>query len=81
MLERFTEAVFSYSFAILDLLGAFLERTHAVVGLGMPMLVMALVQLFLPQWVEVGVWVFVLGPAAAAAVTITVHGLLSTRSH
>lgn len=81
MLEKFTEAVFGYSFAILDVLGAFFERTHAVVGLGVPMLVMALVHLFLPHWVEVGVWVFVLGPAAAAAVTMIVHGLLLTRSH
>lgn len=33
MLEKFTEAVFKYCFAILDGCSALLERTDAVVGL------------------------------------------------
>jgi hypothetical protein len=81
MLERFTEAVFAYCFAILDGFSALLERTHAVVGLGVPLLIIAAVHLFLPRWVEAGIWAFVLGPAAAAAVTIVAHGLLLARRH
>jgi hypothetical protein len=81
MLEKITEAVFAYCFAILEGFGAFIERTHVVVGLGVPLLVMAVVHVFLPRWVEAGIWAFVLGPAAAAAVTMIAHGLLLTRRH
>lgn len=81
MLENFMDAVFGYCFAILEGFGAFLERTHAVVGLSVPLLIMASVHLFLPRWVEAGIWVFVLGPATAAVVTMIVHGLLLNRRH
>jgi hypothetical protein len=79
MLEKLAEAVFAYCFAIMELLDTFFERTHAVIGLGMPLLVMAAVHLFLPKWVEAGVWVFVLGPAAAATITMIGYGLLLAR--
>lgn len=81
MLEKFTEVAFSYCFAILEGFGGFFERTHAVVGLGMPLLIMAAVHLLLPRWVEAGIWAFVLGPAAVAAVTMVAHGLLLIRRH
>lgn len=81
MLEKFTEAVFGYCFAILAALNAFFERAHALVGLGVPLLIMVAVHLLLPRWVEAGIWVFVLGPAAAAAVTLIAQGLLHTRRH
>ncbi|KQV30584.1 hypothetical protein [Massilia sp. Root335] len=81
MLEKFTEAAFGYCFAILEGFGGFFERTHAVVGLGVPLLIMAGVHLLLPPWVEAGIWTFVLGPAAVAAVTMVAHGFLLTRRH
>ena len=81
MLEKFTGAVFGYCFAILEWFGAFFQRTHAVVGLGVPLLTMASVSLFLPRWVEAGIWVLVLGPAAVAALTMIVHGLFLIRRH
>lgn len=79
MLEKFTEAVFGYCFAILDGFGAFFEGTHGALAVGVPLLIMAAVHLYLPRWVEAGIWVFVLGPAAAAAITMIAHGLLLAR--
>jgi hypothetical protein len=79
MIEKFTEAVFGYCFAILEGFCAFFERSHAAVGVGVPLLIMAAVHQFLPRWVEAGVWVFVLGPAALAAVTVVAYGLLLSR--
>lgn len=79
MIEKFTKAFFGYCFAILEGFCAVFERTHAAIGLGAPLLIMAAVHQFLPRWVEAGVWLFVLGPAAIAAATMIVHGLLLTR--
>lgn len=79
MLEKFSAAVFGYCFAILDGFGAFFERTHGVAAVGVPLLIVVAVHLFLPRWVEAGIWAFVLGPAAAAAITMIAHGLLLTR--
>lgn len=56
MLEKFTEAVFAYCFAILDGFSAFLERARAVVSLSVPLFIMAAVHLLLPRWVEAGIW-------------------------
>jgi hypothetical protein len=79
MLEKFTEAVFGYCFAILDGFSAFFERTHGAAAVGVPLLFMVAVHLYLPLWVEVGFWAFVLGLAAAVAITMIAHGLLLTR--
>jgi predicted tellurium resistance membrane protein TerC len=79
MLEKFSEAVWTYCFAIMELFDTFLERTHAVVGLGLPLLVMVGIGMFLPNWVQACVWLFVLGPAVAATITMIIHSLLLTR--
>lgn len=79
MLEKITEAVCNYCFAILDGFGSFFQRTHGAVAVGVPLLIMVAVHLYLPRWVEAGIWAFVLGPAAAAAITMIAHGLLLTR--
>jgi hypothetical protein len=81
MLEKFTEAVCDYCFAILNAFGAFFERTYGVVAVGVPLLIIVAVHLYLPRWVEAGIWAIVLGPAAAAAITMIAHGLLITRRH
>ena len=79
MIEKFIEAVFSYCFATLEGFCASFERTHAAIGLGVPLLIMADVHQLLPRWVEVGIWLFVLGPAATAAATMIAHRLLLTQ--
>jgi len=79
MLEKILEAVMSYCFAILNGFGAFFERTHGAVAVGVPLLIMAAVHLFLPRWVEAGIWALVLWPAGTAAGTMIAHGLLLTR--
>lgn len=76
MLEKFAEAVFAYSFAVAELLGAFFERTPTVIGLGVPLLLMVGAHVCLPPWVGAAIWTFVLGPAAAAMTTVIVHGLI-----
>lgn len=79
MIEKFTDAVFGYCFAILDVFCAFLKRTHAAVGFGVPLLIMATVHQFLPRWVEAGIWLFVLAPTALAAITMIAQGVLLAR--
>jgi len=58
---------------------AFFQRTHAAIGLGVPLLIMAAVHQFLPRWVEAGIRLFVLGPAAMAAAIMIALGLILTR--
>lgn len=79
MLEKTVDVVFSYCFGVLDVFCAFFERTHAVVGLGIPMLFVILVHAYLPAWVAAAIAVFVLAPAAAAMGIMLVEGLLLTR--
>lgn len=79
MLEKIGEGVFAYSFAVLEVFFAFIERTHAVVGLGLPLLIMIVVHLYLPIWVAAALAAFVLAPAAAAMVTMIVEGLVLSR--
>jgi len=78
---KITEAVFAYCFGVIELFGGFFERTHAIIGLGVPVLAFAGACLFMPSWVLAAIWIFVLGPAAAAALTMLVHGLVTTRRH
>lgn len=79
MLKKLADVAFAYCFAILELFDTCVERTHAVVGIGVPLLVLVGGLLFLPTWVAAGIWVFLVAPAAAAAVTLLVHGWLLTR--
>jgi hypothetical protein len=79
MLEKIAEAVFAYSFAVLEVFFAFFGRTHAVVGLGLPLLVMIAVHLYLSIWVVAALIAFVIAPAAAAMVTMMVEFFLLTR--
>lgn len=79
MTEKIFDAVIAYCFGVADVLCMFFERTHAVVGLGVPLLMVILVHLYLPAWVAAMGAAFVLAPAAAAMMTVVVHGLLLTR--
>lgn len=79
MSEKLAEAVFDYCFAILELFGWFTERTHGVIGFGVPLLVVVGVDLYFSKWVQAGMWLFVLAPAAAAAITMVVHAWMLTR--
>lgn len=76
MIEKFIEAVFSYCFSILEGFCAIFQRTHAAIGLSVPLFIMAVVHQFLPRWVKTEIWLFVLGPAAIPAAIIIAHGVL-----
>lgn len=78
MSEKIINAAFAYCFSILELFFAFFERTHAVVGLGVPMLVMIAVHMCLPAWVAAAIAAFVIAPAAAGMVTVMIEGLRYT---
>lgn len=75
MSEKIIDAAFAYCFSILEVFVAFFERTHAVVGLGVPMLVMIAVHVYLPAWVAAAIAAFVFAPAAAAMVSVIIEGL------
>ena len=79
MLEKTFDAVIAYCFGVAELFCTFFERTHAVIGLAVPLLIMILVHVYLPAWAAVAVATFVVAPAAAAMTTVIVHGLLLTR--
>jgi hypothetical protein len=79
MLEKIVEAVFGYCFAILEVFDALLGRTHALVGLGLPLLATVAVHLFLPRWASVALAAFVWIPAGAAMGTVVASGWAQTR--
>lgn len=79
MLEKTVEAVFAYCFGVLEVFCAFFERTHAVVGLGVPLMLMIVVHMYLPIWVAAAIATLVLAPAAAAMVVMMIEGLVLTR--
>lgn len=79
MLEKFTDAVFAYCFAMLNLFDAFIERTPDPLAVGLPALFMVGVHYYLPIWVEAGILALVFAPAGAAMITMLVHGLLLTQ--
>jgi hypothetical protein len=79
MFEKTIDAVFAYCFGVLEVFCAFFEATHAVVGLGVPLVLMIAVHLYLPIWVGAAIASLVLVPAAAAMVVMMIEGLLLTR--
>lgn len=79
MLEKIAEGVFLYSFSVLEVFLAFFERTHALIGLGLPLIFMIALHLYLPTWVAAGLIAFVIAPAAAAMGTLLVEGLMRPR--
>jgi len=80
MLPKVEQIVSGYCFGLLELFCSFFERTHVLVGVGVPLSIMATVHLFLPTWVGAAIFLLVLAPAAAAMVTVAVHGLLLNRN-
>jgi hypothetical protein len=79
MLEKIADAVVGYCFGIFELFCVFFERTHAVIGLGVPLLIMLGILEFLPLWVGVGILVLVFTPAAAAMITMIINGLVLSK--
>ena len=79
MLEKIAAGVFFYSVSVLEVFLAFFERTHAFVGLGLPLMFMIALNLYLPAWVAAGFVALVIAPAAAAMGTLLVEGLLLSR--
>lgn len=79
MLDNVVDGVFAYCFAVLGVFSAFFERTHAALGLGVPLLAIIAVHLYLPVWVATILAALVIAPAGAAMITVIVHGLLLNR--
>lgn len=79
MLEKTIDAVLAYCFGVLEVFCAFFERTHAVIGLGVPLVLMIAVCLYLPIWVAAAIATLVLTPATAAMVVMMIEGLALTR--
>ena len=79
MIEKILNALIAYCFGVADVLCIFIERTHAVVGVGAPLLLMTALHLYMPTWVAAGVAALLLSPAAVAMIAAAGYGLLSTR--
>jgi hypothetical protein len=79
MLEKTVDAVVAYCFGLFELFCVFFERTHALIGLGVPLLIMIGILQYLPLWVRVGIHVFVVIPAAAGMMIMIIRGLLLSK--
>lgn len=77
--EKITGCLHAYCFAVLELILNFIERTHAVIGIGLPMLVVAAVHQLLGRWGDLALFALVVGPAGAAMVKMIVDGLVLSR--
>lgn len=64
--EKIESAIFAYCFGVLELLLNFIERTHAVIGVGLPMLTVVAVHTVVGRWGDVALFMLVLLPASAA---------------
>jgi hypothetical protein len=79
MLEKIINAVSAYCFDVLEIFFAFFERTHALVGFGVPLLLIIVMNMYLPIWVAALITTVVLAPAAAAMAGMIIDLMLLTR--
>lgn len=79
MLEKTVRVIDAYCFGVLEVFFAFFERTHAVVGLGVPSVLLVAVHFYLPVWVAAAIAMLVLAPAGAAMVVVIIECLILTR--
>lgn len=75
MLERVGDLFASYCVWVFSMVGAWIERTHGVVGVGLPALGVVVMSLFFPVWVQVLFAVLVVAPCVAALGGIVAYGL------
>ena len=78
MSEKIINAVSAYCFDVLEVFFAFFERTHALVGVGVPLLLIIAMNVYLPTWVAASIATVVLAPAAAAMVAMIIDLMLLT---
>lgn len=78
-LEKIEEAVFAYCFGVLELFLNFIERTHAVIGVGLPMLAVVAVHTFLGRWGDLSLLLLITVPAGAAMCKMIVDCLSTPR--
>lgn len=79
MFEKTVDAVFAYCFGVFELFNVFFERTHAVIGVGVPLLIILGMGYYLPLWIEVSILLLVITPAAIAMMTVIIYGLLLSK--
>lgn len=78
--EKATAWVHIYCFTVLEILLNFLERSHAVIGFGVPMLVAAAVHVLFGRWGDLAFFALVVGPAGAAMVKMIFDCLMVSRT-
>ena len=79
MLTKIETGFHAYCFAILELFDSFVGRTHAVIGIGLPMLIIVGVHTFFPRWGDLALFSLIIFPAAAAAGTMIVDFIVLSR--
>lgn len=77
--EKIEAAMFAYCFGVLELLLNFIERTHALIGVGLPMLAVVAVHTFLGRWGDLSLLLLVILPAGAATGKMIVDCLVLSK--
>jgi len=77
--EKIEATISAYCFGVLELLLNFIERTHAVIGVGLPMLTVVAVHTFIGRWGDFALFMLVLLPAGAAMCKMIVDCLVLSK--
>lgn len=79
MLERVEKLITEYCIWVFSMVGVWIEKTHVVVGVGLPALGFIAMVHFLPVWVHYVFFVLVVAPCMAAFSGIVVYALCHSR--
>lgn len=73
MLEKIERCLSGYCIGVLSVLFSFIERTHGIIAISVPLLATIAVHLFFPVWISVTLAVLLWIPAAIGMVVIVVN--------
>lgn len=77
--EKITTWAHAYCFAVLELILNFIGRTHAIVGFGVPMVIVVGVDALFGRLGDLTLFTLVVGPAGVAMVKMIVDCLVLAR--
>ena len=72
MWQKIEDWIIQYCLGVMAVLFAIIERAHPAVSIGLPLLVTAAAQWFLPRWVSMALAVLIWIPSAAAMALLLV---------
>ena len=75
MLEKIADSAEAYCTYMLSLMCGFIERTHGVIAIGLPLSFLIAVKTFLPFWANAAIWGLFMIPAAVGMIMLLIVGL------